>query len=1195
MSETTVVSATTPVKVRLIEQVCDRFEAAWRGGERPNLEAYLGQCEASLHSVLLRHLLPLEWEYRLQAGEQPRAKEYEARFPAAGELIEAIEREVENPATGQPQRMGAYRIVRQVGRGGMGVVFEAIHESQGRRVALKVLPGFDLADPTARERFWREAHTTARLQHPNIVQIFEVGEHESQPFLALEFVAGQSLSQRLREAPLMPRQAAALVETLARAVHHAHEQGIVHRDLKPANVLLSSVTGHSSFVNAEEQMTNDQGQMTIPKLTDFGLAHHVGARELTATGDILGTPGYMAPEQAWGKNKSRQVGPAADVYALGALLYAALTGRPPFQGATPLDTLEQVRSQEPVPPTRLQPRVPRDLETICLKCLEKEPGQRYTSAAALANDLRRYLANQPVTARRPSQVLRLRRWCGRNPAPTLALVLGVVALVSAAGLAVSQAFTTKLREEQKITQAALQDAKFQRSRAELNAEQLASQQELTKAALVQAEQFRQQAEGMSASLALERGLTLLEQGDVARGMLALGHSLRIAPPAATDLNHVIRSNLAAAQSKLPFHLDAILEHGGEVQAVAFSPDGKTLLTGGRASPPRRWDALSGALVGEPLPHPGDIRAVAFSSDGAMLATASTDKTARLWNAATGTPIGKPLTHEHWVLCVAISPDGKTAVTGSADGTARLWDVVTGELRGELRPPGWVYAVAYSPDGSTLATGSGNTSQLWQAGTLMPLCEPMRHPSEVWAVAFSPDSRVLVTGSEEGTARFWEASSGKPLGLPLLHQGAVRAVGYSPDGKTLWTGGASGKVRLWDTKSMTPRGLPVHHQSAVYAVSFSPNQRRLATGSADGKVRLWQKAEATSAGLVLPHERLVYCVAFSPDGKTIATGSADPNVRLWDAATGELVGKPLTHPASILRVAFSPAGQTLVTGCSDKTARLWNVADGTQCGPALEHADHVYDVTFSPDGQTVVTASKDSTARLWDASTGKPRCDALQHPRWVHAVAVSPDGQTILTGCEDGTARLWDAATGAPLGEPLQHRGPVRAVAFSPDGKMMLTGTWDDGTARLWDSATRKPIGSPLLHQDHVLTVAFSPDGKTIATGTWDGAARLWDVATGKPLGLPMLHQRTVRAVTFSPGGKNLWTGSFERTARSWEMPADVPGEVDQVNLWIQVLTGMELDSDGLFRALDAPAWNERRRELDQTGPPALVQMSSGAL
>lgn len=1164
----------SPGDVRLIEKVCDRFEAAWRAGQRPELSAYLEDVAAATCPALLEHLIALDWEYRIKAGEKPRAEDYESRFPEASALIEAIRREAaaETRKDGRsPQQLGEYRILRQAGRGGMGTVYEAVHEVREQRVALKLLPGVDLADPKARERFWREAHTTARLSHPNIVPIIEVGEHEGQLFLALEFIAGPSLSDQLRKSPLPPRQAASIVEVVARAVHYAHQQGIIHRDLKPANVLLSR----------DEKDARAEGTEFTPKVTDFGLAHPLNGSELTATGEIVGTPGYMAPEQAWGKGQRHVVGPETDVYALGAVLYASLTGRPPFQGVTALDALAKIRTDDPLPPSRLQPHVPRDLETICLRCLEKEPLQRYATAESLGNDLRRFLDGKLIAARRPSTAQRLARWCARNPAFAAASILAVVALAAGVGMAVNWAGRIRLRREQALTETALYDARTQRARAELNADQLSAQQGLTKAALVQAETFRQQAELLSVTFALERGLALLEQGDLAKGMLVLGHSLQIAPADATDLTHTIRYNLAAARGRLTYELAEILKHKGEVQSAAFSPDGKVLLTGGRLSGAQRWDAATGEPLGEQLPHGGEIRAVAYSADGSLIITASTDKTARLWDTATGEPVGKPFKHAHWVMCAAISPDNKTVLTGSADGTAGVWNVETGEQRGDLRPPGWVQAVAFSPDGKILATGSGNNGQLWHTDTLEPIGDLLRHKGEIFATTFSPDGKLLLTGSLDGVVRMWEADSGKPTGLPLVHQGAVHGIAYSRDGSVLITGSADGKVRFWDGKQFFPLGPALQHQTAVYALALSPDQQRLVTGSSDGKVRIWESPPAKTPDMILPHQRLAYCVAISPDGKTIATGSADPQVRLWDAATGKQIGTPLKHPNSIFRVGFSPDGKTLLTACSDNTARLWDVESHQALAPVLKHTNHVYAVAFSPDGKTIVTGAKDSTARLWDAATGEPLTEPLAHAGWVHAAAFSPDGKTFLTGCEDATARLWDTATGKQIGEPLVHRGPVRAAAFSPDGRLILTGTWDDGTARLWDAETRQPLGPPLPHQEHVITAAFSPDGKTVATGAWNGMARLWDVATGKRLGLPLMHQRTVRDVVFTPDGKQLLTASFDRSVRAWELPIATADDADQEVLKIQVLTGMELDTDGLFRDLDAATWRERRAALNK--------------
>lgn len=1172
--------ASPPNAVRQIEQICDRFEAAWKDGQRPRLEAYLSQADAHLHSALLRELLPLDWEYRMRAGDQPQASEYQTRFPAAGSMLETIGREVAaaTSVSGVPTQLGRYRIVRQVGRGGMGVVYEGVHESLGRRVALKVLPRVNVADATARERFRREAETTARLQHPNIVQIFEVGEHDGQPFLALEFVSGPNLGHQLRRALQPPLQSAALVETLARAVHYAHEQGIVHRDLKPANVLLTSEKRNPGEVVERETPASSSIEWT-PKITDFGLARPVGESGLTATGDIIGTPAYMAPEQAWGKSKQQLVGPASDVYALGSILYEALTGRPVFQGGTALEALEEVRTQDPVPPTRLQPRVPRDLETICLKCLQKEPTKRYASALALAEDLRNFQAGRNIVARRAGPIELLNRWCRRNASLAIGTALGLIALISATALALNYAITIQVRREQKLTQSALEDARFQRSRAEKSAVELAAQQEVTKASLVEVEHFRRQAEQLSASLALERGVALLEQGDVARGMLLLGHSLQIASADDVELQRVIRSNIAAAYHQLPYHLHAVLDHRGEVWAAAYSPDGKILLTGGRTSAPRRWDAVSGEQIGNPLPHDGEIKAVAMSPDGKLMVTAGTDKFARVWEVATGKAVGKPLSHPQSVQCVTFSPDGATILTGGADGIARLWEAATGEPTGEFAPTGSIYVVAYSPDGKKILTGASRTAQMWEAATKKPLGGPMRHPGNVWTAAFSPDGKTYATGSEEGNVWSWDTNLVKLIGTPFMHQGPVRSVGYTLDNKTLWSAGAYGKVRFWDAN----KSAPIRIHSGIYAAAMSRDQRRFATASADGNVRLWEKP-VSDPEVILPHEQMAFCLAISPDGATIVTGAAGVTGRLWNTSTRQPIGKPLTHKASILRVAFSQDGKAVLTGSGDKTARLWDATDGSPIGPVVTHADEVYAVAISPDGRTILTGCKDGTARLWDAVTGEPKCEPIKHPGWVHAVAFSPNGNTIATACEDSTARFWDPVTAEPVGEPLRHRGPVRTLAFSPDGNKLATGTWDDRTARVWNVASGKPLGLPMPHQEHVLAVAFSPDGDTIATGSWDGTARIWDVATAKSLGPPLNHQFTIRDVAFSPDGKKLWTASFDKSVRSWALPTGIDGESNHISLWIQVLTGMELDSDGLFRELDAATWQQRRQLLNTLSP-----------
>jgi eukaryotic-like serine/threonine-protein kinase len=462
------------------ERICRRFESAWQDQAAPLLEGFLPAEADPLRESVLRELVHLDLEFRLRARMDARVEDYIERYPQLTDsrewILELIEeeyalrqetdrslspteyidrfpplaRELQQRLPGrqsypadtynlgaaasrsEPTRpeLPGCEILHVLGRGGMGVVFKARQTALDRIVAVKMMRAGILADADERRRFQAEVRAAALLQHPHIVQIHEVGEWQGQPYCLMEYVDGGSLQRRVANGPLPPREAACLLEPIARAAHFAHRQGIIHRDLKPANVLLQNADPGSK--EGDVQSASGNPQAAIPKIADFGLAKKLGGDgSQTETGAIIGTVPYMAPEQA----SADSVTAAADVYALGAILYETLTGRPPFQGPTPLETLEMVRTREPFPPTRLQPKVPRDLETICLKCLEKKPEHRYPSAEALADDLSRFLAGEPVVARPIGRAERVRRWCGRNPALAGLLAMVALALIAALGAA----------------------------------------------------------------------------------------------------------------------------------------------------------------------------------------------------------------------------------------------------------------------------------------------------------------------------------------------------------------------------------------------------------------------------------------------------------------------------------------------------------------------------------------------------------------------------------------------------------------------------------------------------------------------------------------------------------------------------------------------------------------------------------------
>jgi serine/threonine-protein kinase len=422
-------------------------DAAATAARPPRVEDYLARFPGLRQTAVIARLVGQEYRVRNRHGDRPTLAEYRDRFPELSTRdlgIEDVAPGAERAGQALP-RVADHETLGELGRGAMGIVLKARQISLNRVVALKLIQAGARAGAEDRARFRAEAEAVAHLQHPNIVQVYAVGEQDGWPYFSLELVEGGSLAERIAGTPQPARQAAQLVETLARAMQAAHQRGVIHRDLKPANVLLTA-----------------DG---TPKITDFGLAKRLEQNAgHTRTGAVVGTPSYMAPEQAAGK--ARDVGPAADIYALGAILYELLAGRPPFRAETVLDTLDQVRSQEPVPPTRLQPKVPRDVETICLKCLHKEPAKRYASAGALADDLARFLRGEPILARPVGPVGRLWRWSRRNP--RVAALLAVLLVVGVGSFATITGLLVRSEYHRGRAEGNLEEANRQRQRAVAN-------------------------------------------------------------------------------------------------------------------------------------------------------------------------------------------------------------------------------------------------------------------------------------------------------------------------------------------------------------------------------------------------------------------------------------------------------------------------------------------------------------------------------------------------------------------------------------------------------------------------------------------------------------------------------------------------------------------------------------------------------
>ncbi len=1182
--------------------IADEFVEAFRQGQLPSVEEFARRYPE--HADEIREILPaLVLMEKAKSADGPPGQRGQARARAA-----------EPPL----QQLGDYQLLREVGRGGMGVVYEARQLSLGRHVAIKVLPSHALLDPRQLGRFQREARSAAKLHHTNIVPVFGVGEQNGLHYYVMQLIPGLGLDVVLDElrslrrsgekqaptpgdapgnptnvtpevsavdvarslltgefrrrapagapttAPGEPaaeadhgastpvraddtsatlrlpgrgegsplresghqywRSVARVGVQVADALAHAANQGILHRDIKPSNLLL-----------------DDTGNVWV---TDFGLAKADTDRDdLTHTGDIIGTLRYMAPERFNGQGDFR-----SDTYSLGLTLYELLALRPAFDEADRNKLVKQVIHDEPPRPRKLNPDVPRDLETVVLKAIARDPAHRYQTAGALVDDLQRFLDGRPITARRVGPIERAVKWVKRNPVVTGAAL--AVLLTLAAGTTESY---LKYREA---------DAAYR----ETEAARLAESQRVK-----------------------ERNAAL---NDANRQLSNSNFLLAVAAYDSRDVA-LARHRLASIEADYrgwEWHyfrrqstggIFTLYGHTGVVWSVAFSPDGTRIVTGSWDRTAKVWDARTGTPQLELKGHTDQVNSVAFSPDGTRIVTGSWDGTAKVWDAEAGTPLLDLKGHTDMVTSVAFSPDGTRIVTGSWDRTAKVWDARTGAPLQDLKDQVSLLSVAFSPDGKRIVTAGSHRTKVWNARTGTPLLEMNGHAGGTYTVAFSPDGTRIVTGGYEHTAKVWNAQTGTETltlkghtglvfsasfspdgmrivtgsadttakiwdartGTPLLdfkgHTNEVRAVAFSPDGSWIVTGGYDRTAKVWDARTGTPLLELKGHTNPVQSVAFSPDGTQIVTGSWDGTAKLWDARTGTPQLELKGHTGRVYSVAFSPDGTRIVTGSPDQTAKVWDAEAGTPLLDLKGHTGRINCVAFSPDGTRIVTASWDGTAKVWDARTGTLQLDLKGHMEYVTSVAFSPDGTRIATASHDQTAKVWDAHTGTPLLNLTGHTNYVISVAFSPDGTRIVTGSVDRTAKMWDARTGAPLLELKGHTGVVNSVAFSPDGTRIVTAS-ADGTAKVWDA---RPGTQPLELKGHtspVLSVAFNPDGTGIVTGSGDLTAKVWDARTGTPLLELKGHTSGVLSVAFSRDGTRIVTGSYDRTARVWDARTGTP-------------------------------------------------------
>ncbi len=1041
-----------------------------------------------------------------------------------------------------------YEILGELGRGGMGVVYKARQLGLDRLVALKMILAGGHAGAAELARFKTEGEAVARLQHVNIVQIHEVGEHDGLPFFSLEFCGGGSLERKLAGTPLTPADAAALVESLARAMQAAHDKGVVHRDLKPANVLLA-----------------DDG---TPKITDFGLAKKLDEAGQTTTGAVMGTPPYMAPEQAGAK--AYRVGPATDVYALGAMLYECLTGRPPFRAASTMDTLMQVMSDEPVPPHQMQPRTPRDLETICLKCLQKDPAKRYASAHDLAEDLRRFRAGEPIRARPVGHLERGWRWCRRNPAVAASLL--TVALSLLAGSAVAVAFGVRAEQARRD--------EAERARSE-------------SAAKLDAEQAHREAQRQLVDLCVASGMVAAKENDQGLAVLWFARAAQLSKddPRQEELNRIRVANWLR-QVCLPegtFTVPDFRQRQDKFRAFQLSPDGKYLLVIAASAGCLVWDRPAGRLVALPEPA-AKATAAAWQPRSGLLAVAGPDGQIRFLAppefrpAAETVPAGQ-------VTALAFSKDGQRLAWGGPEG-ARVWDVTKNEyMTPPLAHPAPVLSVSFSSAGGYLATSARDfKARVFRVGADQrePLFAPVPHwPGEYdafthggadrFAPRFASADQILLTAeltrqgtyalvlrsaltgqflTSNGTKDHLSSFALSPRGdaavalwhyaarlLATANGGVLAALDPGPPngpgrfsdatfnaaGSTLVTCGHDGALRFWSVDDrpdfgLNPSGPPVWNPMQAVRVELSPDGRHVAAALWDGRVCLWQLPEGPPTAYTLPTGS-ASLTTLSPDGRYVLPRGVSHRsgtltaTRVYHADSGRAAGPMLDPGGVLLDAAFSPDGTRVATASS-----------------AARAPDDRGRVVFAGDG-------KGGRVQLWDWKSGKRLARPIPMPGEPRGLAFRPDGGALAAVCADYHVLLIDPATGAvlhdldpgvrtrqnPDANQWWSNGEAR---FSPDGRLLVT--WEMSPhVHVWDADSGRLLHT-LPHDERVGHVAFSPTDPTVlATASWDTSARVWDLKTGKLLAR-LRHPQWPTRVRFSPDGRELVTSCGDTTLRVWD-------------------------------------------------------------